>query len=316
MEKETLVFRPHMFSRRSFVALLLGIVPIKAMMAQPSPDPLPSWREGTTKRAILEFLRKTTSRESSHYLPPSARIAVFDSDGTLWVEQPIYPEVVFAVDRVKALAPLHSEWATREVFQAALAGDMASLVKGGLRAMGAIVLASHAETTPDTFHRLVSSWLISARHPRFNRRYTKCIYQPMVEVLTLFRAHGYRTWIVSAGTTEFLRPWTQCNFGVPPDQVVGTTLKSTYSMHDGHGDLVQLGELESLDEGAGKVINLYRSVGQRPVAASAIPMAITRCCSLPRPDRVPTSAYSSIMTTVTANMPMIVTPILENWIAA
>ena len=261
------MFPPQMFSRRSFAALLLSSVPIVAMTAQPSADPLPSWREGATKRAILEFLRKTTSWESSDYLPPSARIAVFDNDGTLWVEQPVYPEVVFAVDRVKALAPLHSEWATLEVFQAALAGDMASLVKGGLRAMGAIVLATHAETTPDMFHQLVSSWLISARHPRFHHRYTKCIYQPMLEVLTLFRAHGYRTWIVTGGTTEFLRPWTPSVYGVPPDQVVGTTLKSTYSTHDGQGDLVQRGELESLDEGAGKVVNLYRSVGQRPVAA-------------------------------------------------
>jgi phosphoserine phosphatase len=257
----------NMFSRRSFAALLLCSVPIATIMAQPSADPLPSWREGATKRAILEFLRKTTSRESSDYLPTSERIAVFDNDGTLWVEQPIYPEVVFAVDRVKALAPLHSDWSSREVFQAALAGDMASLVKGGLRAMGAIVLASHAETTPDTFHQLVSNWLITARHPRFHHRYTECIYQPMVEVLTLFRAHGYRTWIVTGGTTEFLRSWTQSAFGVPPDQVIGTTLKTTYSMRDGRGDLVQLGELESLDEGAGKVVNLYRSLGQRPVAA-------------------------------------------------
>jgi phosphoserine phosphatase len=236
-------------------------------MAQSTPDPLPSWRDGATKRAILDFLRTTTTAGSSGYVQPSERLAVFDNDGTMWVEQLIYPEVVFAVDRLKALAPQHPEWKDREVFQAALSGDMTALAKGGLRAMGAIVIAIQAGTTVEAFHGIVSDWLISARHPRFQRPYTECVYQPMAEVVALFRANGYRTWIVTGGTAEFVRSWTQSTYGVPPDQVIGSRLKLDYVMHDGRSDLVQLGELEELDEGPRKAINISKYLDQRPLAA-------------------------------------------------
>jgi phosphoserine phosphatase len=242
-------------------------MPAAFVMAQSSPDPLPSWREGATKRAILDFLRTTTTAGSPGYVPPSERLAVFDNDGTMWVEQLIYPEVVFAVDRLRALAPQHPEWKDREAFQAALAGDMTALAKGGLRAMGAIVIAIQASTTPDAFHDIVSNWLITARHPRFQRPYTECVYQPMAEVVALFRANGYRTWIVTGGTAEFVRPWTQSTYGVPPDQVIGSRLKLDYVMRDGKGDLVQLAELEDLDEGPRKAINISRFLGRRPLAA-------------------------------------------------
>jgi phosphoserine phosphatase len=212
-------------------------------------------------------LRTTTTAGSSGYVQPSERLAVFDNDGTMWVEQLIYPEVVFAVDRLKALAPQHPEWKDREVFQAALSGDMTALAKGGLRAMGAIVIAIQAGTTVEAFHGIVSDWLISARHPRFQRPYTECVYQPMAEVVALFRANGYRTWIVTGGTAEFVRPWTQSTYGVPPDQVIGSRLKLDYVMHDGRSDLVQLGELEELDEGPRKAINISKYLDQRPLAA-------------------------------------------------
>lgn len=261
------MFRPSAISRRSFTALLLGSMPSAFVMAQSTPDPLPSWRDGATKRAILDFLRTTTTAGSSGYVQPSERLAVFDNDGTMWVEQLIYPEVVFAVDRLKALAPQHPEWKDREVFQAALSGDMTALAKGGLRAMGAIVIAIQAGTTVEAFHGIVSDWLISARHPRFQRPYTECVYQPMAEVVALFRANGYRTWIVTGGTAEFVRSWTQSTYGVPPDQVIGSRLKLDYVMHDGRSDLVQLGELEELDEGPRKAINISKYLDQRPLAA-------------------------------------------------
>jgi phosphoserine phosphatase len=261
------LFRPSAISRRSFTALLLGSMPSAFVMAQSTPDPLPSWRDGATKRAILDFLRTTTTAGSSGYVQPSERLAVFDNDGTMWVEQLIYPEVVFAVDRLKALAPQHPEWKDREVFQAALSGDMTALAKGGLRAMGAIVIAIQAGTTVEAFHGIVSDWLISARHPRFQRPYTECVYQPMAEVVALFRANGYRTWIVTGGTAEFVRSWTQSTYGVPPDQVIGSRLKLDYVMHDGRSDLVQLGELEELDEGPRKAINISKYLDQRPLAA-------------------------------------------------
>jgi haloacid dehalogenase-like hydrolase len=259
--------RPTRISRRSFTAFLLGSVPAAAI-AQSLTDPLPSWRDGATKRAILEFLRKTTSPESSDYVPPSERVAVFDNDGTLWVEQPIYTQVAFAVERLKALLPQHPEWKGRDVFEAALANDIAAVLqRGGLTAIGAILVATQAGTTPDAFHQIVSSWLVGARHPRFQRPYTECIYQPMLEVVTLFRASGYRTYIVTGGTVEFLRPWTQSVYGVPPGQVVGTTLKLSYRLHDGHADLVQLPEVEDLDEGQHKAANISKIIGQRPLAA-------------------------------------------------
>ena len=227
-------------------------MPIVAMIAQPSADPLPSWREvHATKRAILEFLRKTTSWQSSDYLPPSARIAVFDNDGTLWVEQPVI-EVAFAVDRLKAPAP-HSEWATREVFRCA-GRRYGEPGKGGLRAMGAIVLATHAETTPDTFHELVSSWLVSAATP----------LPPSLHEMHLSADAGgadtvscpwLRTWIVT-GAPRIPSTLTPGVYGVPPDQVVGTTLKSAlfHARRPGRCGATPA-RLESLDE-AGKVVNL------------------------------------------------------------
>lgn len=262
-----MVLQSRTFSRRSFAALLLGAVPAAGLMAQTSADPLPSWRDSVTKRAILEFLWKTTSSESSNYVPPSERDVVFDNDGTLWIEQPVYPEVAFAVDRLKALLPQHPEWQDREVFQAALAGDMTALAKGGLHTMGAVALASHADTTPDAFHGLVSKWLIAARHPRFNRPYTACIYQPMLEVLALFRSHDYRTCIVTGGTTEFLRSWAQNVYGVPPEQVIGTTVKSNYLLQGGRAEVVQLAEIADFNEGANKAVNISRVLGRRPLAA-------------------------------------------------
>jgi hypothetical protein len=254
-------------SRRSFAALLLGSLPTAAVMAQAATDPLPSWRDGATKRAILEFLRTTTTPESPGYVPPSERTAVFDNDGTLWVEQPVYPQIAFAVWRLKALAPQHPEWADHEPFRSALAGDMTALAKGGLRAMLPIALSAQANTTPEAFHQIVTTWLSTARNTRFRSLYTECIYQPMAELMVLFRAKGFRTWIISGNTAEFLRPWTQRIYGVPSDQVVGSTLRLSYQVQNGRAEVVQLDELEDLNEGPSKVANISRVLGRRPLAA-------------------------------------------------
>ncbi|MET1028330.1 MAG: HAD family hydrolase [Dongiaceae bacterium] len=259
-------------SRRAFGTLLLASVPAATAIAQQNVTQqnavsLPSWREGKTKRAILNFLQATTTAGSPDYVPPAERIAVFDNDGTLWTEQPMYTQVTFALARLQALAPQHPDWATREPFRSALAGDMATLAQGGLRALGQIAIATQADTTPEAFHRIVTDWLATARHPRFQRPYTDCVYQPMLEVLALFRVRGFRTYIASGGTVEFMRPWTEGVYGVRADQVVGSTLKLRYQFQQGRGDLVQTSELDLLDEGPGKPAGIFQLLGQRPIAA-------------------------------------------------
>ncbi len=254
-------------SRRALGTLLLASVPAATAIAQQNTAPLPSWRDGRTKRAILDFLQATTTAGSPDYVPPAERLAVFDNDGTLWVEQPMYTQVTFALARLHALAPQHPDWANREPFRSALAGDMAALAKGGLHAMGQIAIATQADITPETFHQIVTDWLAGAHHPRFRRPYTDCVYQPMLEVLALFRAHGFRTCIASGGTVEFMRPWTEKIYGVPAGQVVGSTLKLRYQLQQGRGDLVQTSELDLLDEGPGKPAGIFQLLGQRPIAA-------------------------------------------------
>ena len=257
---------PPRLPRRALPALLLAALPRAATAQQPG-DPLPSWRDGATKRAILDFLEATTTEGGPEFVPPSDRLAVFDNDGTLWVEQPIYTQLAFAFDRVRALAPQHPEWAGREPFRAVVAGDMAELARAGEKGMAEIIAATHTGMTPEAFRATALEWLGTARHPRFGRPYTACVYQPMLEALALFRARGFRTCIVSGGTTEFMRPWAERAYGVPPEQVVGTTFKLRYALHEGRGDLLTLPEIELIDDGPGKPAGISRILGRRPVAA-------------------------------------------------
>lgn len=254
-------------TRRALAGILVASIPAAMAAAQGGGDPLPSWREGTTKQAILDFLDATTTEGGPDFVQPVDRLAVFDNDGTLWVEQPLYTQIVFAFDRVRALAPQHPEWADREPFRAVIAGDMAALAQAGQKGLAQIIAVTHTGMTPEAFHQAALDWLATAQHPRFRRPYTECVYQPMVELLTLFRARGFRTCIVSGGTTEFMRPWAGRVYGVPPEQVVGTTFRLRYEVRDGRGDLLTLPELEFNDDGPGKPASISRLLGRRPVAA-------------------------------------------------
>ena len=230
-------------------------------------DPLPSWNDGLAKKAIVEFVQATTDKSSPKYVPPAERIATFDNDGTLWAEQPMYFQLLFALDRVKALAPQHPEWKDKEPFASLLKGDVKGALAGGERAMVEIVMATHAGMTTAEFEQIVKDWIATAKHPSFKRPYTECVYQPMLELLAYLRANGFKTFIVSGGGIEFMRPWTEKVYGIPPEQVVGSSIKTKFEMRDGKPVLVRLPELNFIDDKTGKPVGINEHIGRRPIAA-------------------------------------------------
>ncbi len=228
-------------------------------------DPLPSWKDAASKRAVLAFVAKTTKAGGADFVPPAERIATFDNDGTLWCEQPMYTQLAFALDRVKALAPMHPEWADKEPFKAALAGDLKALAAGGKKALVELLMVTHAGMTTTEFEAIVVAWIATAKHPRFERPYTELVYQPMLEVLRHLRANGYNTYIVSGGGVEFMRPWTERVYGIPPEQVVGSTIATEYEVRDGVPVLVRLPRVDFIDDGVGKPVAINKFIGRRPV---------------------------------------------------
>ena len=230
-------------------------------------DPLPSWNDGPAKQAIVAFVRATTDKGSPKFVPPPERIATFDNDGTLWCEQPVYFQFLFALDRVKALAPQHPEWKEKEPFASILKGDSKAALAGGVRAMLEIVMATHAGMTTEEFEQTVKDWLVTARHPKFKRPYTECVYQPMLELLAYLRANGFKTFIVSGGGIEFMRPWTEKVYGIPPEQVVGSSIKTKFELRDGKPVLVRLPEINFIDDKDGKPVGIDEHIGRRPIAA-------------------------------------------------
>ena len=228
---------------------------------------LPSWNEGPTRAAILDFVTDVTTPGGAEFVPVSERIAVFDNDGTLWVEQPMYVQGVFAFDRLKALAPQHPEWKNEQPFKAALEGDRAKLADAGERGFVMLVMASHAGMTTDAFAASVTDWLATAQHPRFQRPYLRLVYQPMVELLEYLRANGFKTFIVSGGGVDFMRPWAEGAYGIPPEQVVGSSIKTGFELRDGKPVLVKLPEVEFVDDKADKPVGIHRFIGRRPIAA-------------------------------------------------
>jgi len=196
-------------------------------------DPLPSWNAGAAKSAIVAFVEAVTDEAGEDYVPPAERIATFDNDGTLWTEHPMYTQLAFALDRVKALAPAHPEWKTTQPFEAVLEGDMKTLAATGMKGLTEILGVTHAGMSTTDFEKIVSDWLASAKHPRFDRAYTQLVYQPMLELLDYLRANGFETYIVSGGGIEFMRPWTEEVYGIPPQQVVGSSIKTEYQIVDG-----------------------------------------------------------------------------------
>jgi phosphoglycolate phosphatase-like HAD superfamily hydrolase len=230
-------------------------------------DPLPSWNEGGAKRSIFDFVQRVTAPGGKDFVPEPERVAAFDNDGTLWAEQPFYFQLVFALDRVKALAPKHPEWKEKEPFKSVLAGDLKSVLAGGEHALVELIMATHAGTTTEEFEQVVKGWIASAKHPRFNRPYTECVYQPMLELLVYLRANGFKTYIVSGGGIEFMRPWVERVYGIPPEQVVGSTIKVKYELRDGRPVLARLPEINFIDDKAGKPVGIHYHIGRRPIAA-------------------------------------------------
>ena len=230
-------------------------------------DPLASWNDGPAKQSILGFVAKVTVESSPDFVPRAERIATFDNDGTLWTEQPMYSQFLFALDRVKALAPQHPEWKDKEPFVSLLKDDVNGALAGGERAMMDIVMTTHAGMTTTEFDELVKDWVATATHPRFRRPYTECVYQPMLELLAYLRANGFKTFIVSGGGVEFMRTWTERVYGIPPEQVVGSSIKTKFELRDGKPVLVRLPEMNFIDDKAGKPVGIQLHIGRRPIAA-------------------------------------------------
>ncbi len=240
---------------------LLSSTPVEAA------DALPSWNDGPAKAAIVDFVTRVTKEGGQDFVPVAERIATFDNDGTLWSEQPMYFQLLFAIDRVKALAPQHPEWKTTQPFQAVLEGDMKALAAAGEKGLLELVMATHAGMTTDEFEGIVTGWLATAQHPRFKRPYNELVYQPMREVLDYLRANGFKTYIVSGGGIEFMRPWVEVAYGIPPEQVVGSSIKLKYEVQQGKPVLVRLPEIDFIDDKVGKPVGIQKFIGRRPILA-------------------------------------------------
>jgi phosphoserine phosphatase len=255
-------------------ALLSGLAALPAFSSALLPSlsaaqgvgTLPSWNDGPTRAAITDFVTRVTTR-GPDFVPPPQRVAVFDNDGTLWCEQPMYVQLAFALARVEPLADRYPEWRDKQPFKAALDHDMAALGQSGERGTVEIVMATHAGMTSDEFEHIVTKWMAAARHPKFNRPYTDLVYQPMIELMDYLRANGFKVFIVSGGGVEFMRPWTGQAYGVTPDQVVGSSIKTRFEMRDGRPLLFRLPEVNFVDDGPGKPVGINDHIGQRPIAA-------------------------------------------------
>jgi hypothetical protein len=230
-------------------------------------DPLPSWNDGSPKSAIVSFVERVTSEGSRDFVPAPERIAVFDNDGTLWAEQPLYFQLLFVIDRVKALAPQHPEWQSQEPFSALLAGDMERVTAAGEQALMQMLAATHTGMTTEEFAATVTDWIATARHPTTGKLYTEMVYQPMLELLAYLRAHDFKTFIVSGGGIEFMRPWSERVYGIPPEQVVGSSGRLQLEMRADKPVLVKLPAVNLVDDKEGKPVGIQQHIGRRPIAA-------------------------------------------------
>ena len=254
-------FRPALLPRLGWGVLALA----QSASAQ---TPLPSWNDGPAKQAIVAFVHRVTTPGSPDFVPAAARVATFDNDGTLWSEEPIYFQFAFALDRVKTLAPRHPEWKTTQPFKAVLDGDLQALAASGQKGLVQLIMATHTGMTTDEFTQSVTDWLGTARHPRFQRPYTDLVYQPMLELLTYLRANGFKTYIVSGGTVEFMREWAGKVYGIPPEQIVGTTFLTQFQPRaDGTPVLMIAPKVDFVDDGPGKPVAIDRFIGRRPLLA-------------------------------------------------
>jgi len=228
---------------------------------------LPSWNDTASKNAIVAFVDRVTKQDSPDFVPEPERIATFDNDGTLWAEQPLYFQLLFALDRVKALAPQHPEWKTTEPFASLLRGDVKGVLAGGEKAIVPIVIATHSGMTSEEFNQIVRDWITTAKHPVTKRLYTEMVYQPMLELVAYLRANGFKTFIVSGGGIDFMRPWTERVYGIPPENVVGSSGKTRFELRDGKPVLLRLPEIDFINDGPGKPVGINAHIGRRPIAA-------------------------------------------------
>jgi phosphoglycolate phosphatase-like HAD superfamily hydrolase len=257
-----------MLNRRSLLALLFAVSTIGGAAAQPSPDPLPSWNDGAVKKSITDFVARVTAPGGADFVPAEQRIATFDNDGTLWCEQPIYFQFAFALDRIRAIAPRHPEWKTTPPFKAIIEKDTKAMAAADEKGLLQIVAITHAGMTTDEFSKAVVEWIATARHPRFNRPYTQLVYQPMLELLAYLRANGFKTFVVSGGGIEFMRPWMEKVYGIPPEQVVGSSGMTKFQTGpNGKPELMKLAKIEFVDDGPGKPAGINRFIGRRPIFA-------------------------------------------------
>jgi len=250
------------------IAILLAVCLFAfALSSAFAADPLPSWNDGPAKKNIMEFVGKVTKEGSPDFVPVPERIATFDNDGTLWAEQPMYFQLIFALDRVKAMAPQHPEWKGKEPFASLLKGDLKGALAGGEKAIAEIVMVTHADMTTAEFEKIVKDWITTAKHPKTGKLFTEMVYQPMLELLAYLRANGFKTFIVSGGGIEFMRPWTGKVYGIPPEQVVGSSIKTKYVMRESGPVLIRLPQIDFIDDKAGKPVGINSHIGRRPVAA-------------------------------------------------
>jgi hypothetical protein len=256
--------------RLNFAFICLLILPLAgcaAIRTVTVGNPLPSWNDGPTRSAVIDFVQRVITEGSPDFVPEPERIAVFDNDGTLWSEKPAYFQLLFAIDRIRELAPQHPEWQRQQPFKAVLDNDWAGLARFGTKGLLQLVMASHAGMTSAQFEQTVRDWLGEARHPRFVRPYTDLAFQPMLELLAYLRANGFRTFIVSGGGITFLRVFAEELYGVPPEQVVGSSIQTRFELRNGAPVLVRLPEISFINDKAGKPVGIHRHIGRRPIAA-------------------------------------------------
>src|SRR5262245_8113761 len=247
-----------------YASAVLAFAPV----AIAADDPLPSWNDGSVKRAIVDFVQRVTTPGGKDFVPEPERIATFDNDGTLWAEQPVYFQFAFVSDRIKALAPQHPDWQTTQPYQAILEGDRKALAASGEKGLLELIAATHTNMTTDEFYKTVADWTATAQHPRFKRLYIECVYQPMLELLAYMRANSFKTFIVSGGGVEFMRVFAEKVYGIPPEQVVGSSGVVKFQRDaDGKPVLLKEAKVEFIDDGPGKPVGINRFIGRRPIFA-------------------------------------------------
>ena len=251
----------------ALLAVLLAAFASGCTPTQNPQNPLPSWNDGSTKKAILEFVAAVTEKGGKDYVEPAERIAVFDNDGTLWVEYPMYTQILFAFDRVKKLAPQHPEWKNQQPFKALLEGDMKTVGASGMKGLMEIIMATHSGMTAAEFEKTVTNWLATHKQPKFKRLYTESVYQPQLELMAYLRANGFKTFIVSGGGIAFMRPISEKTYGIPPEQVVGSSVVAEFQIKDGKPVLVRMPKIDFINDKAGKPVGIYQHIGRRPILA-------------------------------------------------